>query len=208
MGSTGIEPLFQTGTAWRVASPTLSQDELGLERRKRRDHFDKSRKWKTEQACKGRKSGRANVVVGAEVLEKARSSEVRKRQRWALHLVDHDYFDWVLVVCLLANAATFGWQANVMAGELKMGTPVVFTVINITFCVAFTLELVLRLYAHQMQFFIGEMAGPGTSSMVLWFSSASWTSSPSCCWSRTPACSASPVCCGCCAWAACCAWCA
>ncbi|CAJ1390783.1 unnamed protein product, partial [Effrenium voratum] len=33
---------------------------------------------------------------------------------------------------------------------------VVFTVINITFCVAFTLELVLRLYAHQMQFFIGD----------------------------------------------------
>lgn len=125
-------------------------------RLRKMDDLDKSRKWKTETSHKNRKSlGRHHLATGAAFLDKARSKEVGQR-RWALSIVEHDYFNWVLVACLLANALTFGIQANVMANMTSDHTPEIFTVINIVFCVIFALELLLRIIAYRKRFLVGD----------------------------------------------------
>jgi len=131
-----------------------SQDALcAAQRRRKMDTLDKSRKWKTEK--KNRKSHRNHIAAGAAFLDKARSKDVTQHQ-WALSIVEHDYFNWVLVGCLLANALTFGIQANVMAGDTSGQTPEIFTIMNVSFCVIFALELLLRAVAYRKNFLMGD----------------------------------------------------
>eukprot|EP00913_Durusdinium_trenchii_P034350 g32138.t1 len=81
-----------------------------VQRLRKMDTRDKSRKWRTEHSRNVRKST-GHLAAGAAVLDKARSKEIG-RQGWAWMIVEHDYFNWVLVAALLANALTFGVQAN------------------------------------------------------------------------------------------------
>jgi len=133
-----------------------SQDAFcAAQRRRKMDTLDKSRKWKTEAGKKNRKSHRNHIAAGAAFLDKARSKDITQ-QRWALSIVEHDYFNWVLVGCLLANALTFGIQANVMAGDSSGQTPEIFTIMNVSFCVIFALELLLRAVAYRKNFLMGD----------------------------------------------------
>lgn len=72
-------------------------------------------------------------------------------------LVDWTVFDYCVSTLVILNAASIGIQTNYMVAHLAEETPYVFRVIDTSFCVLWTTELVLRLSVYGNSFFT--MAG-------------------------------------------------
>mmetsp|Transcript_92702 Transcript_92702/g.177962 ORF Transcript_92702/g.177962 Transcript_92702/m.177962 type:complete len:651 (-) Transcript_92702:66-2018(-) len=80
-------------------------------------------------------------------------------RRLAKHIVSHSIFDYVVAALILVNGIIVGVQTHYLAEELSDDTPWFFQVLEVVFCVLFTVELCLRLVAYQCAFFT--MSGKG-----------------------------------------------
>jgi voltage-gated sodium channel len=63
------------------------------------------------------------------------------------------YFDYVTAILILLNGILVGVQTEYMAVKDLKDPPIAFEVVEYLFCVAFTIELALRLYAYRSRFF-------------------------------------------------------
>eukprot|EP00931_Biecheleriopsis_adriatica_P114889 TRINITY_DN9076_c0_g1_i1.p1 TRINITY_DN9076_c0_g1~~TRINITY_DN9076_c0_g1_i1.p1 ORF type:complete len:684 (+),score=116.08 TRINITY_DN9076_c0_g1_i1:45-2054(+) len=62
-------------------------------------------------------------------------------------------FEQLVMLLIVANCASIGWQTDIMAKSLATRTPFVFRVCNLVFCILFSLEITLRLLAYKLRFF-------------------------------------------------------
>lgn len=76
-----------------------------------------------------------------------------KQKRKLLRLVNHPVFDYVVVSMILSNGLLVGIQTDWNARHVSDKAPLPFQVLEIIFCIAFTLELCLRLVAYRCSFF-------------------------------------------------------
>jgi len=74
------------------------------------------------------------------------------RQEPIKAIVENDVFDYVMGIILCLNAASIGWEVNYKASHIDEATPDYFKVAEICFCVAFTIEVTLRMLAYKIAF--------------------------------------------------------
>eukprot|EP00930_Biecheleria_cincta_P006073 TRINITY_DN107051_c0_g1_i1.p1 TRINITY_DN107051_c0_g1~~TRINITY_DN107051_c0_g1_i1.p1 ORF type:complete len:639 (+),score=84.96 TRINITY_DN107051_c0_g1_i1:36-1919(+) len=68
-------------------------------------------------------------------------------------IVESAMFDYLSGALVVMNSITIGMQTDYLAAHVEADPPMGYRVVDIIFCVAFTLELVLRLCAYRMSFF-------------------------------------------------------
>jgi len=68
-------------------------------------------------------------------------------------LVNSAYFDYCTGLLILLNAASIGVQADYMARNVTSEVPATFRGLELSFCAAFTVELLLRIYVYKKHFF-------------------------------------------------------
>ncbi|CAJ1340562.1 unnamed protein product [Effrenium voratum] len=73
-------------------------------------------------------------------------------QRWPLRLVNTKSFEALSMLMLCANAVTVGLQTDHMAVTLDSETPRTLRLLDITFCIFFGFELLLRLAGYGSRF--------------------------------------------------------
>eukprot|EP00747_Dinoflagellata_sp_TGD_P179348 gnl/TRDRNA2_/TRDRNA2_30014_c0_seq1.p1 gnl/TRDRNA2_/TRDRNA2_30014_c0~~gnl/TRDRNA2_/TRDRNA2_30014_c0_seq1.p1 ORF type:complete len:535 (+),score=99.22 gnl/TRDRNA2_/TRDRNA2_30014_c0_seq1:58-1662(+) len=69
--------------------------------------------------------------------------------------VEKTRFDILAGVLIIANAVMIGCQSDYMARNPVQETPQIFGVLDACFCVAFSIELSLRIHAYGSMFFLG-----------------------------------------------------
>lgn len=69
------------------------------------------------------------------------------------HLVKHQAFDWVFCALILLNGMMVGAQTDYAARSHSAVTPMPFCVLDVLFCLSFTVELVLRVLVFRCGFF-------------------------------------------------------
>jgi len=74
-------------------------------------------------------------------------------QRVAANIVNKNSFDYVIAGLILANGIMIGIQTDYLARENMEDPPSIFHAVEIFFCIVFTGELALRLFAFQCKFF-------------------------------------------------------
>lgn len=62
-------------------------------------------------------------------------------------------FDCVSAALIILNAISIGWQTDYMARNVLSEAPQEFQIVEIIFCMAFALELLLRLCVYRLRFF-------------------------------------------------------
>lgn len=70
-------------------------------------------------------------------------------------LVNNSWFDWLSALLVFVNAMCIGWQTDYAARASTDLLPRAFRIIDITFCVLFTTELILRMVAGGKGFWLG-----------------------------------------------------
>lgn len=75
-------------------------------------------------------------------------------KRSALWLVSHQVFDYAVASLIILNGLVVGMQIDWNARHTTDEAPWVYQVIEVVFCVVFTAELCLRLFAFRCKFFI------------------------------------------------------
>jgi len=75
-------------------------------------------------------------------------------QRRLLYIVNHNVFDYVVAALIVLNGLVVGVQTDYMAREDLEDPPIAFQVVEIIFCVVFTVELTIRLIAFRCAFFL------------------------------------------------------
>lgn len=75
--------------------------------------------------------------------------------RWVAALVASAGFSCFICAMILLNAALIGVETDLMACESTAVVPRLFDATEVVFCVIFTVELALRIFAHRCDFFFG-----------------------------------------------------
>lgn len=68
-------------------------------------------------------------------------------------IVETDIFDYLMGLVLCLNAASIGWEVDYKASHINEDTPVYFKVVEVSFCVIFSLEAGMRMWAYKLAFF-------------------------------------------------------
>lgn len=58
-------------------------------------------------------------------------------------IVKHERFDYLVGLCIVLNAMLIGAKTDWVVRNLEQKTPSIFKVLELTFCVIFTVELAL-----------------------------------------------------------------
>ncbi|CAE7859713.1 scn4ab, partial [Symbiodinium microadriaticum] len=80
-------------------------------------------------------------------------SDMPWHRRMCHQLVRNARFELLVMMTLLASSATLGVETHVAMQDLHSEPHVIFRIFDITWCVAFVLELVLRIFADGKMFF-------------------------------------------------------
>jgi len=92
----------------------------------------------------------SSIESGSYVRTKSGLGGFKERAR---ALVRHQYFDYAVCAVIALNAASIGVQTDYVAQHHTDNLPSSHRAVDITFCVLFTAELLLRLYVHGLRFF-------------------------------------------------------
>lgn len=76
-----------------------------------------------------------------------------KAQAQIQKVVYHPLFDTLTCALIVLNAICIGWEADYMADHMLQHAPTGFRVMEVFFCVVFTLEISIRMAAHGFFFF-------------------------------------------------------
>jgi len=88
-------------------------------------------------------------------------------QRRVLEVVHKPVFDYVVAGLILANGILVGLHTDYIARAGLEKEPVFFRVAEVTFCVFFTIELALRLFAYRGNFFTMSQRGWNIFDLVI-----------------------------------------
>lgn len=75
-------------------------------------------------------------------------------QRRLLYICNHNVFDYIVAALICLNGLMVGIQTDYMAQKSLEDPPLFFQVVEIIFCVVFTVELTIRLIAFRCAFFL------------------------------------------------------
>lgn len=80
-------------------------------------------------------------------------NEVGRLQLIAIDIMQHHYFTIITTLLIIINAIVIGVQTDFMATSRETDSPASFMVIDFCFCVCFTAELGIRIFACRWSFF-------------------------------------------------------
>jgi len=86
-------------------------------------------------------------------LSGSKAFESMSFRQWSLIIVNHTAFDYIVAVFILLNGVAVGSQTDYMARNKTDEQPLAFQVVEMIFCIIFTAELSIRLYAFRRRFF-------------------------------------------------------
>mmetsp|Transcript_109245 Transcript_109245/g.315673 ORF Transcript_109245/g.315673 Transcript_109245/m.315673 type:complete len:683 (-) Transcript_109245:464-2512(-) len=95
-------------------------------------------------------------VSGSSIEVQLADGSPRRRSRCRTiveRCVRHPRFDWLFCSLIVLNACTFGAQADYIARRQPLHMPPAFTIVEAFFCIAFTVELILRMAVRRCGFF-------------------------------------------------------
>eukprot|EP00746_Dinoflagellata_sp_MGD_P074396 gnl/MRDRNA2_/MRDRNA2_30055_c0_seq1.p1 gnl/MRDRNA2_/MRDRNA2_30055_c0~~gnl/MRDRNA2_/MRDRNA2_30055_c0_seq1.p1 ORF type:complete len:839 (+),score=177.60 gnl/MRDRNA2_/MRDRNA2_30055_c0_seq1:66-2582(+) len=98
----------------------------------------------------------AESLICTGTLAKEKIQKLRKAQTPLQRFVKHRNFDAFFGLLILSNAFLTGFETEYRASNLGTQVPLVYDLLNLIFCMAFLLELILRIFAFKFVFFYGK----------------------------------------------------
>lgn len=99
-------------------------------------------------------SAESLICTGALANEK--KQKLRKAQTPLQRIVRHRNFDAFFGLMILSSAFLTGFETDYLSSHLGAQVPLVYDLLNLIFCMAFFLELMLRIFAFKGRFFYGK----------------------------------------------------
>jgi len=111
--------------------------------------------WNSDEAFNGSNPLDEIEERAEQAPENANAGEGSHSLRWRIkQLVEDLRFDYFFGILIVLNAVSIGVQADHVARTHEEDVPVALRVFDVIFCILFTSELSLRLFAYGHQFFV------------------------------------------------------